>query len=368
MSSSVGRIALDVGLRRTNRERSAGPGHTVPEMANDPESDDLESHLARAKSELQAAVSRLGDIEVSIRQKENEIETASSIGQRELGALERHVKDAEVLEDFALVRQVQKDAADRRSEQADRINQLESQLGELRSARIEFDARRSARAAEVERLNDELESRGRDASQSDEQQRRANELEKRLSDLETERSDLARRIEQFVPVVEAQREATTASGASELSKAYAQQADEYRSEWQRWLRYLVVATVVALVGGVAVVLISHPSDDATNGEIVSRLAVEVLVLGLLIYAVRLTAHQFRVHRHLETVAVSKAAALSTYNRLVAGPGEAEVRTAVAVALAQAVFESGASGFIDSSQDGVTLVERFAAPVSQRLGG
>jgi DNA repair exonuclease SbcCD ATPase subunit len=329
--------------------------------------DDAESRLVEIRPYFENALERLSDVDVRIKQKENEIQTASSIGQREIDALEQKFKDAEALEDYEAARQGQVEAAARRSEQADRINQLESQLGSLRGDRIEADARRVSVEAEVNRLTQELEERSNETSPSDEQQQRAAELEKRLGDLEAERSELARRIEQFVPVIEAQREATTASGASELGKAYAQQAGEYRKEWQRWLRYLVIASVVALIGGVSVVLISHPSDDASNGQIVSRLAIEILVLGLLIYAVRLTAHQFRVHRHLETVAVSKAAALSTYNRLVAGPGEAEVRTAVAVALAQAVFESGFSGFIDSSQDGVTLVERLAAPVSQRLG-
>jgi hypothetical protein len=117
---------------------------------------------------------------------------------------------------------------------------------------------------------------------------------------------------------------------------------------------------------VAVILLVHPSEDASNGTIASRVAIEILVLGLLIYAVRVTAHQFRVHRHLETVCRNKASALRTFNRLVAGPGEAEVRTAVAMALAQAVFDSNSTGFIDSSEDGVTIVERFAGPVVQRL--
>jgi hypothetical protein len=174
------------------------------------------------------------------------------------------------------------------------------------------------------------------------------------------------RIEEYAPVVEAQREVASASGSAELSEAYASQANAYREEWQRWLKWLGASFALALVGGVIVVLVSHPADDASPGTIASRIAIEILVLGLLVYAVRVTAHQFRVHRHLETMCRSKASALSTFNRLVAGPGEAEVRTAVAVALAQAVFDSNSTGFIDSSQDGVTIVERLATPVAQRL--
>jgi hypothetical protein len=124
--------------------------------------------------------------------------------------------------------------------------------------------------------------------------------------------------------------------------------------------------VAAIVGGVVVVVVTHPESDATNGEIVSALAIHLLVSGILLHLVRITSLQFRVHRHLEAVAHSKAAALSTFNRIVAGPTEADVRTAIAQVLAQAVFKTDETGFIDAAAQHVTLIERVVRPAVQRL--
>jgi hypothetical protein len=90
------------------------------------------------------------------------------------------------------------------------------------------------------------------------------------------------------------------------------------------------------------------------------------VIGLLLYAVRLVSLQFRVHRHLEVVDSNKAAALKTFPRLVAAPSEPDVRKAVAVVLAEAVFRSGESGFVDAGADHITLFERVAASAGDRI--
>lgn len=326
----------------------------------------LVSELAETREALDAARKALVATDTRIQQKENDLQTASAIGEREIANLEQQSKDAEGLERWEEVRQLQAEAAERRNQHADQINGLESELGQLRSERIELEATRAEHEARLGMLKEVADEYRQREAVSDDQLQRANELEQKLTQLEAERNELARRIEEYAPVVEAQREVASASGSAELSEAYAEQADDYRDEWQRWLKRLCIAVVVALVAGVVVILLAHPSDNASKGTVASRIAIEILVLGLLVYAVRVTAHQFRVHRHLEAVCRSKASALQTFSRLVAGPGEAEVRTAVAVALAQAVFDSSSTGFIDSSEDGVTIVERLTAPVAQRL--
>jgi hypothetical protein len=318
-------------------------------------------------AEIEDARARVIEADAEIEKKENEIKTAITIGERDVSNFERQAKEAQLLGERGRTRSAQDAAAKRRSQLAEQVNELEAQRGALKNRRIEAGARQTALESRLAELKERLDEQARRQSVSDDQFKRAAALEERLGRLEKERAGLVEQIEKYAPIVEAQREAATSSGAAELSEAYAEQAEIYKEEWQRWLVSLAVAVLVALTGGVAVIFATHPASDATSSEIASRIAIEILVLGLLIYAVRITAHQFRVHRHLETVARGKAAALMTFNRLVAGPGEAEVRTAVAVALAQAVFDSSATGFIDSSQDGVTIVERLAAPVVQRLG-
>jgi hypothetical protein len=322
--------------------------------------------ITEAQEALDNARAAVIEVDAEIQKKENEIKTAEVIGQRNIANLERQAQDAEGAGKPREAERFRGSAAERRSELADRVNQFEAQLGSLRNQRIEVGATQTAQEARLTDLVGRAEEDAKRKSVSEDQINRAADLEDRLSRLEAERSDLIQQIEGYAPLVEAQREVATGSGSAELSKAYEEQADDYRDEWQRWLKWLGVAFVTSLVVGVIVILLAHPKGDASNATIASRIAIEILVLGLLVYAVRVTAHQFRVHRHLEAVCRGKASALLTFNRLAAGPGEAEVRTAVAVALAQAVFGSDSTGFIDSSQDGVTIVERIAGPVSQRL--
>lgn len=180
-----------------------------------------------------------------------------------------------------------------------------------------------------------------------------------------ERDELARNLEELRPVVDAQREAAASSGLQELNKAYEDSATAHENSWKMWLRWVAFSAVLAAGGGIAALVLIRPETDATNAEIVSAAATELLVIGLLLFFVRLTALQFRVHRHLEAVARNKAAALATFNRIVVGQTEADVRAVVASALAQAVFTSDETGFIDTTSEQITLVERVVGPALQR---
>lgn len=178
--------------------------------------------------------------------------------------------------------------------------------------------------------------------------------------------ELRASIRELEPLVEAQRASVTASGSGELSDAYIAQADGHRRSWRAWLITLVCTIVAAGLLGAGVIAVVRPDRDASDAELLSALALELLAIGLLLYVVRLVAQQFRVHRHLEAVARNKAAALATFSRMVAGQSEPDVRAAIALALAQSVFVSIETGFIDSAGEHVTLVDRLVTPAVQRM--
>lgn len=215
------------------------------------------------------------------------------------------------------------------------------------------------------RIRDELQAQSPGVAEAG-VEKRIEETQRRLSALQERESELAERLQALEPVAEAQREAATASAAGELSADYIKQADDHAKAWKRWGKWLIASVVVAIAGGVTVLLAAHPAKKATNAQIASRLTLDLLVIGLLLYLVRLMSLQFRVHRHLEAVARSKAAALSTFSRMVIGPADAEVRTAVAQIVAQAVFATGETGFIDATGEHVTLIERALGPAIQRM--
>ncbi len=149
-----------------------------------------------------------------------------------------------------------------------------------------------------------------------------------------------------------------------MSAAFEEEARGHQAAWKRWLYVLAAATILALVVGLIVISSLAPPDDATTAQVITALARDVLLIGLLLYVVRIASLQFRVHRHLDAVCRNKSAALKTFNRLVAGQ-EAEVRSVMASALAQEVFASGQTGFIGTGEDHVTLIERVASSVPTR---
>lgn len=187
-----------------------------------------------------------------------------------------------------------------------------------------------------------------------------------LAELRAKNREISAELEARGALVEARRDETSASGATELAKAYSDQALRHTKQWWYWGGALIGALVLAIGLGLLLLLeVNELPADATTGEIASHVALDVLVIGLLIYVVRIASHQFSVHRHLAAVADSKAAALQTFSRIVSSASEPETRTAIAEILAQSVFSSDHSGFIASSHDQITLVERLVGTVSQR---
>jgi hypothetical protein len=91
------------------------------------------------------------------------------------------------------------------------------------------------------------------------------------------------------------------------------------------------------------------------------LGLGLFIFGVLAYGIRVCAQNYRVNRHLEAVAMSRATAIATFQRLVASVEDAEIRSAVAIALAQAIFSTEETGLVDGSGDHVTLVERAILP-------
>jgi hypothetical protein len=196
----------------------------------------------------------------------------------------------------------------------------------------------------------------------------AREMESQLRAISQDRDQLAEEVRELGPLVEAQRDATSGQGAENLGHFFTESADEHRLAWRRWLAILLLAISGSIYFGLSTIAELKPAKEPDAGEIFHSVAVALLVIGLLLYAVRIASLQFRVHRNLEAVDRSKAAALRTYSRIVAAANNPEVRVALVASLADAVFRTPETGFIDQSSDQITLIERVAGSVGGRASG
>ena len=281
--------------------------------------------------------------------------------------------------------QIEEDAARRATELQDQLSGFE-----VDAAQVNADDNRTRRALQQEsaRVGNHLNSvqreleRAREAlntviveekaagTSSEAEQmaaQRAREMEDQLAAISEDRDRLVGQLEELAPLVEAQREVTSGHGAEDLAAYYVDSADKHRTSWRRWLALLIVAMGISAGLGLLTVHIVTPGEEPELREVFHSVAVALLVVGLLLYLVRITSLQFRVHRNLEAIDRSKAAALRTYNRIVSG-ATPEVRGTLVATLAEAVFRTPDAGFVGDSSDHVTLVERVVGSVSQRVTG
>jgi len=192
-------------------------------------------------------------------------------------------------------------------------------------------------------------------------------LRTELAQVRRDKDAIVRDLESHKDLIGSLRDVSGESASSELSQVFMNRATELNEAAKRWLKTLVGAGVAALIGAVVTFLVLTPDGEADASD-VGRLTLSVFILGLLIYAVRVCGQQYRANRHLEAVARSKAAALSTFTRFSGAVEEESVRSTLALTLAQAVFATEETGFIDASNDRVTLVDHALPRIRENWDG
>jgi hypothetical protein len=189
-----------------------------------------------------------------------------------------------------------------------------------------------------------------------------------VAQMKAQQEEIATELEARNELVEAARADTGSSGAEDLSDAYSEQTSHHERQWKLWGVGLAASVLAALGFGYLLLKTNTPSEKATAAQLVAHLALDLLVIGLLIYGVRVSSRQFSVHRHLAAVASNKAAALKTFARIVNSGSSAETRDKLAEVLSHYVFVSDNTGFLDATGDQVTIPERLLDSVAQRFNG
>ena len=189
-----------------------------------------------------------------------------------------------------------------------------------------------------------------------------------LGSLRQEAADLRRELEARRDLVGEFRDAARESAGQELAGVFLSRAKDCQGAASSWLKALVVASLVAIAGAILTFTAVRPEKGTNDPHDLAALGLGLFILGILAFGVRICAQNYRVNRHLEAVARSKAAAISTFQRLVSSVEDADVKSAVTLTLAQAVFTPEETGLVDGSGDHVTLVERAVLPTVARSTG
>jgi hypothetical protein len=132
--------------------------------------------------------------------------------------------------------------------------------------------------------------------------------DQRVKDLQDTFEKLEAEVEEFKSLsdlVSAQRQLVGKGGVSDLSAHFKALVKESNKEFTKWARCLAAAVVLGGGAAVAWVYFTRPGGDAGNPEIVTHIALDVLVVGLVVFLIRFFAIQTRAHRHVEIVSRNK---------------------------------------------------------------
>jgi hypothetical protein len=237
---------------------------------------------------------------------------------------------------------------------------LQGQLQELLQW-FRTEGRQLARRALIDRRLAERPDRAPEAAEME-------AMRESFASLRKDAADVRRQLEGQRDLANEFRDAARESAGQELSGVFLDRAKDCKDSAMRWLSALVLASIGAVAGAIITFNEVRPDKGADDPHELAALGLGLFILGILAFAVRVCAQNYRVNRHLEAVARSKAAAISTFQRLVSSVEDEEVKSAVTLTLAQAVFTTEETGLVDGSGDHVTLVERAVIPAIARTTG
>lgn len=157
------------------------------------------------------------------------------------------------------------------------------------------------------------------------------------------------------------------SAGEELAEVFNKRAEKHKQTAEKWLVALVVSGPLAVAFAVLTFLLLGPDEGSNDPHDFAGIGLAIFILGVLAFGIRICAQNYRVNRHLEAVAVSRATAIATFQRLATSASDPEIRSAVTLTLAQSIFATEDTGLVESDGDHVTLVERAAVPFLTKSG-
>jgi hypothetical protein len=189
-----------------------------------------------------------------------------------------------------------------------------------------------------------------------------------LSQLHAEASAINKELDSRKEALDQARADAGESAGEELAEVFSSRANCHKNTAERWLVALVLSGPLAVGFAVLTFFWLRPDQGSNDPHDFAGIGLAIFILGVLAFGIRICAQNYRVNRHLEAVARSRASAISTFQRLAASASDPEIRSAVTLTLAQSIFATEDTGLVDGSGDHVTLVERAAVPLLSRSDG
>lgn len=188
------------------------------------------------------------------------------------------------------------------------------------------------------------------------------EIKQEIARLRSLASKINQELDSRQEAVDQARADAGESAGEELGEVFNARANSHKATAERWLVALAVSGPLAVGFAILTFVWLRPDQGSHDAHDFAGVGLAIFILGILAFAIRICAQNYRVNRHLEAVAHSRASAIATFQRLAASASDPEIRSAVTLTLAQSIFATEDTGLTDGSGDHVTLVERAAVPL------
>lgn len=145
------------------------------------------------------------------------------------------------------------------------------------------------------------------------------------------------------------REASASAGAAVFTQDFKKEASNLNDTAKTWLKVTGVLGFVTLIG--AALLWHFTEAGLDQGQLWQKITTKIVVLGILVTATVWCGRIYRALMHQSAMYQHRALSIQTLQAFSAAAKDMQIKDAVVLEAAKAVFSSASTGYIDSSKDG-----------------
>lgn len=158
------------------------------------------------------------------------------------------------------------------------------------------------------------------------------------------------------------QEQAAQAGVTTNAQIFLSSAKTHAEKGKTWMTATILMAALTLAVALIFVYLSFSYKPATTAEAVQYVVSKIILLSVLSFGIFWCAHNFKAHKHNETLDQHRANALMTFKAFVEGTNDERVKDAILLQASQAAFAPRPTGY-DSPDKEVQTIN----PVVEVLG-
>lgn len=163
------------------------------------------------------------------------------------------------------------------------------------------------------------------------------------------KTNIERRGKEIDEIIIKAREASASAGAAVFTQDFKKESASLKETAKIWLKVTGLLGFLTLI--VAALLWYFTESGLDQGQIWQKITTKVVVLGILVTATVWCGKIYRALMHQSAIYQHRALSIQTLQAFSAAAKDVQIKDAVVLEAAKAVFSTASTGYIESSKDG-----------------